>query len=105
MACAAHLSPHVVQVYYGAAPSSWGAASVKEGVLGKEGQFQYNLCKNEGEADMFCLCNAALRIKWRDALELDPSRAHNQLCLINDFRDVPGAPDHGNVLWLEIEDR
>ena len=47
------------------------------------------------------------RCEWsgRDALELDPTRAHNQLCLINDFRGVPGAPDLGNVAWLEMEDR
>lgn len=48
---------------------------------------------------------AALRVSWRDALELDPTRAHNQLCLINDFRGVPDAPDLGNVAWLEMEDR
>ena len=54
---------------------------------------------------MACLCNAALRVRWRDALELDPTRAHNQLCRINDFRGVAGAPDLGNVAWLEMEDR
>ena len=51
------------------------------------------------------LHNAALRVEWREALELDPTRAHNQLCLINDFRGVSGAPDLGNVAWLEMEDR
>ena len=50
------------------------------------------------------LQSAALRAKWADALQLDPSRANNQLCLINDFRGVPGAPD-GNVIWVEMEDR
>lgn len=48
--------------------------------------------------------SAALRVKWADALQLDPSRAHNRLCLINDYRGVPDAPD-GNVAWVEIEDR
>ena len=54
---------------------------------------------------MACLRTAALRVRWRDALELDPTRAHNQLCRINDFRGVAGAPDLGNVAWLEMEDR
>lgn len=51
------------------------------------------------------LRNTAVRIQWTGALQLDPARAHNQLCLINDFRGVPGAPDLGNVAWVEMEDR
>ena len=50
------------------------------------------------------LRHAALRAKWQDALQLDPSRARNQLCLINDFRGVPGAAN-ANVAWVEMEDR
>ena len=50
------------------------------------------------------LWDAALRAKWDFALELDPSKAHNQLCLINDYRNVPKAQGH-NVYWLECEDR
>ena len=38
-------------------------------------------------------------------MELVSTRAHNQLCRINDFRGVAGAPDLGNVAWLEMEDR
>jgi hypothetical protein len=49
------------------------------------------------------LWDAALRAKWDFALELDPSKAHNQLCLINDYRNVPKAHGH-NVYWLECED-
>lgn len=51
-----------------------------------------------------CTCHAALRVGWSMSLEIDPSRAHNQLCLINDFRNVPGN-DRCNVVWLEVEDR
>ena len=38
-------------------------------------------------------------------LELDCTRAHNQLCLINDCANVPGYDNQPNVLWLECEDR
>ena len=38
-------------------------------------------------------------------MSLDPSRAHNQLCLINDFMGVPGCDGAPNVDWLEVEDR
>ena len=48
--------------------------------------------------------SAALRVKWGDAVQLDPSRASNQLSLINDFRGISGAPE-GNVAWVEMEDR
>lgn len=36
---------------------------------------------------------------------IDPSRMHNQLCLINDCLNVPGSTDQPNVRWLECEDR
>ena len=49
--------------------------------------------------------SAALRVRWKAAIDLDPERAHNQLCLINDSRGVPGAPEGGNVAFLEMEDR
>ena len=49
--------------------------------------------------------HAALRTKWSFPVSLDPSRAHNQLCLMNDFTGVPGSGGAPNVDWLEVEDR
>ena len=39
------------------------------------------------------------------ALEIDSTRAHNRLCLINDCANVPGYDNQPNVVWLECEDR
>ena len=56
-------------------------------------------------ASCLCFWHAALRSKWGFAVSLDPSRAHNQLCLMNDFTGVPDCDGEPNVDWLEVEDR
>ena len=51
------------------------------------------------------LCNAALQTSWPDPLELDATEAHNQLALVNDYRNVPGHSNTPNAVFLECEDR